>query len=325
MHMEHSIDEMIIPKEALSLLPFKAAGIDNWNDDADLLEFLYIIYEGTGFGEYSKYQYDELLPRFKGIADAFQCFANESSPAPAVQCEELQIQDFRQDKIFGRLLKYVGAWDNVISNVLSESSFFSLSHILESRTDVDCSIHLASRYFYRQALQVIRGFLESVVMQLYFCANLSQYAKWKDSDYHTPPLRGKVGLIKQLENAGIITAEIGDKLSNIYGNLNGFIHGSESCLNHKGVGTSEYKGWIFQRDSFELWANTTSETIDIAIYLMKIHIKQWNDKKDTLGRICDICHSNEFYVIDNDDSETYTCKKCGSSSQYKKAPNKRCN
>ena len=57
----------------------------------------------------------------------------------------------------------------------AESAFFSLAHILETFSDLECSILLASRLYYKQAIQVLRSYLETSVLQLYFIKDIDAF------------------------------------------------------------------------------------------------------------------------------------------------------
>ena len=66
----------------------------------------------------------------------------------------------------GGALKYAIAWHQLTGSILSESAFSSLPHILEAGLDLECSIDLAMDHYYKQASQILRGFLEGQVLDL---------------------------------------------------------------------------------------------------------------------------------------------------------------
>lgn len=220
------------------------------------------------------------------------------------------------DSAFGRVAKCMSAWENSVSNILSEGSYFSLAHILESRTDLSSSIHLAAHLYYRQAFQVLRGFIESIILPVHFCDNPEAYSNWKSNSYRAPSLRGKNGLLEKMKKALVLPSELADETSDIYGMLNGYIHGSEEHLNNKGISTGQWSGFIYQQPIFELWASMFSNIVELGIKILRIHHEQWEKTKSTYGLFCNVCHGVDLEYFEFKYAEEkltkYECKQCGS-------------
>ena len=303
----------ILPEAAILILPFSEEPLAGWDQDTDLISFLFELYEGTGYGDVAFNYFDETVTQFEAWARIFFEAASEAYPSPASINKEITIPDFLNNSSFGLLAKYSSAWDNTIGNILSEGSYFSLSHILETRTDLSSSIHLAAHLYYRQAYQVLRGFLESVILPLHFCSNPDDYKKWKQDCYHSPPLRGKKGLLKLLVLDGVIDNPLAEKVSALYEKLNGYIHGSENSMNNKGLNTGNWAGFVFQESEFNQWVNVYSAGVEIAIKVLRLHHQQLERFKFIDENSCSVCHDTDFIEIaESSECELakYKCKTC---------------
>lgn len=308
--------ESIFPSDALEILPFSEEPISGWTENSDISKFLYHLYAGTGYEECTEYKLSELCENFESFANSFHQQAASAQPSPASINQTLNIPQFEKCEKFGLVAKSMGAWDNVISNMLSESNFFSLPHLLETRTDLASSIYLAQNLFYRQAFQVLRGFLESVVLPIFFCANPEKYSEWKSDEFHSPSMRGKKGVLRILVKEGIISADLSEQVSNLYGNLNQYIHGSESSLNNTGIPTGTWEGFVFRTGEYNKWALVFAKSVEVCIYLMRLHHVQWTALENANGTMCRVCHSQEFEIIPKNgmnEYDQYKCKSCGNS------------
>ena len=311
----------ILPEAAVLILPFSKEPIADWVQDTDLISFLFELYEGTGYGDVAFNYFEETITQFEAWARIFFEAASEASPSPASVNKDVKIPDFLQNESFGLLAKCSSAWNNTIGNILSEGSYFSLSHILETRTDLASSIHLAAHLYYRQAYQVLRGFLESVILPLHFCSNPKDYKKWKLDSYHTPPLRGKKGLIKSLVREGVIDSSLAEKISDIYGQLNSYIHGSENSMNNKGVNTGNWAGFVFQEREFNQWVNVYSTCVEVGIKVLRLHHQQIEKLKPINENSCSVCHGIDFIVMtENTEAELIKskCTTCGFETNQNK-------
>ncbi|MCD9466540.1 hypothetical protein [Photobacterium iliopiscarium] len=301
--------EVVLPTKALSCLPFAQDCFSGWDENCDLRIFLNILFSEGGYGEYGDYTYSTKIEEFNYILELFQDGAAVIDPELSPEDPTYLVPDFANSIEFSLAAKYAIAWDAVVSNMLSESAFFSLPHILESRTDLECSIHMCAGLFYKQACQNLRSFLEGMVLQLHFCLNPESYKKWKVDDYRTPPLRGKKGLLQELENQSLIDSRQNRIVSNLYDKFNGYIHGSASLINNKGTQSGEWKGKVFKVEEFSNWSKLFAETIQISLELLSAHLRQYEGLN--LGdKICNICHSKDLVCAIEGTLHKFACNQC---------------
>jgi len=329
----------IIPKSILSILPFKNEPIDNWNDQSDLLKFLYVLYDkefsslsaagesnlGT-YKSYGKHIFDTGLAKFQSTTTIFHQGAISSSLSPGSTVKKISIPDFHKSSEYGLMAKYSVAWDGIVGEILSESAFVSIAHTLESESELNCSILLASNLYYKQAFQVLRGFVETLVLPLFFINNLSSFKQWKEDNFHTPPLRGKNGMLSKLLSDNQIPIDLATEISSIYGTLNGYIHSSESKLIHKGLFTCKWNGQVFQISDFNEWCISFAKVVNVGIKLSEITISSWlNDSAIYKDPFCSVCHNSENFLIDYEDfagsqNILYHCNVCGNAYRKKTSP-----
>lgn len=103
----------------------------------------------------------------------------------------------------------------VAEALLSESACPSLPHLLESCTDLESSASLAAECFYKQASQVLRGFIEGQVVALVFATDSAQFDRWRTGnrlDFRS--VRGPNGLLSYLQSQGWIEASLAERVSN---------------------------------------------------------------------------------------------------------------
>lgn len=314
--------DAILPDSAISMLPLKKEALSDWSEETtDLAVFLFELYEGTGYGDLSCSYFEHTSSEFQMWAQVFYEAASEASPSPASVDKDIKIPNFLDNPSFGGLAKSSSAWDNAISNVLSEGSYFSLAHMLETRTDLSSSIHLAAHLYYRQAYQVLRGFIESVVLPMHFCEHPNKYLDWKNNDYHAPALRGKHGILSKLVKLEIIDERLENQVSELYGLLNGYIHGAESSMNNKGVATGSWAGFVFQIDEYERWTDVYSSCVAVCLKLLRLHHMQWEKAQPSSGTICNVCHSSELSESETENDSgliKVKCMTCGFSSHRKR-------
>lgn len=307
--------DAVLPKAAMNRLPLSQEALSAWSNETDLKKFLFDLYDGTGYGDYSDYCFENAKKIFNMWSIIFHEAASEALPSPGSKDKDIKIPDFKLDPLFGRAAKCMSVWENSINNILSEGSHFSISHILESKTDLTSSIHLAAHLYYRQAFQVLRGFIESVILPVHFCGNPEAYTNWKSNSYRVPSFRGKGGLLEQMKKLGVLPNDIADETSHIYGVLNGYIHGSEEHLNNTGINIGQWSGFVYQQSMFELWASTFSNIVELGIRILRIHHEQWEAAKSTYGLFCNVCHGIDFEEeaeSSADDLIKYKCNQCGS-------------
>lgn len=328
----------IIPETLLNKrLPFCLESLSQWGEDTDLLQFLYELHDQPGvivteegkeqsfnYRSYGKYIYNRGQEYSQSLVQHFTVAAQQVNPAPGAATQTITVPNFLDDPLFGKTAKYLIAWDSVISKVMSESAFFSITHVLESRTELDSSIYLASNFYYKQSLQVLRSFLEELILPIHFCDKPDNFSDWKLNNYRTPPLRdfikcGKVereGLLNELVRKKRLPQKIADKVSDLYGDLNGCIHGSEKWLIHKGFSTGKWMGHVFKYDDFCMWCKYVCGVVDVGMNLLKINVNQWINLKKTSQLLCIYCHNKKDFntriiEVEGKSYKQYCCCKCG--------------
>ncbi|MBD2166366.1 hypothetical protein H6G04_18380 [Calothrix membranacea FACHB-236] len=323
----------IIPANCIQILPFLSEPISSWSDKTDLLSFLLCLYDKAGsmmdsagqvttfnYSSYGKHLFDVSIKRYQSICSDFENQAKQVNPAPAAKNQAETIPDFSQDSFFGLMAKYAIAWDGTISEVLSESAFFCLAHVLEAQSDLDCSILLASKLYYKQALQVLRSFLEEVIMELYFCTNQSDLQAWKLGNYRVPPLRGKNGVLSILFSKSLLTEDLADQISALYGDLNSSIHGAETQLINRGVFQGTWAGMIFKYDRYRDWCNYFSRCVEVGLKILRVTVNLWENTRPIDSLQCDVCHNEDFDIEKNAfagiPQTTLKCRICGSNRTY---------
>jgi hypothetical protein len=323
----------IIPEKCLEFVPFIPEGISSWSNDTNLLRYLRCLFDAeltmtaiTGEQhvantiDYGNSFFDEGKHQFRALATQFLRNGRKAKPTPAAKERANLISDLRNDKCFGLMAKNYIAWDGVVSAILSESAFFSIAHVLESIEELDCSMLLACHLHYKQALQVLRNFVEGVVLQLYFCENEIAFVAWKNNQFRVPSFRGRNGVLENLLSRRIISEELTDTASTIYGQLNSTVHGAEIRFTNRGTFTGDWSGRVFSRAQFEEWCRYFAQCVGLAIPVMRVHINIWRDicSADPATIRCDICHSTNDLEIEKSDLSANVfspvhCRKCGNS------------
>ena len=225
--------------------------------------------------------------------------------------------DFRYVPAFESFKNAYQGWEALDEDLLSESLFFSLAHLLEAKTDLDCSIELMATFYYRQAFVSLRTFIEDVLLPVYFLEDREEYKKWKAGSARVPNIRGKDGVISFLRKAQRIKEPNLAKMDTLYERLNGFVHGRPETLIHSGTCDGEWRGHSFKQSACMEWLDAATECINTAIVIMKQHTDHWWQQKRLEGLICDVCHETDFErklesMMKDGPLYKYTCRQCGS-------------
>jgi hypothetical protein len=335
--------DVLLPQTAIDILPFSAEPFSQWRVKADIGRFIYALYANSSYPPFSRYLYKEGKKNIKMWSKEFARCAEKTNTKTSNAAEDIHIAlvkslqkeedvnvgkddslrppqnildtdvnerasdipSFFDDQEFGRAAKYVVAWKCSVQNLLEEAGFYSLAHILESEAEINSSLLLASHVYYKQAVQVLRSFLEELVMPIHFCENVQEFNLWKANSYRTPPLRGRDGLIKKLSQKGILPTSLATEVADLYGDLNSYIHGSENRLNYKNIHISTATDLIFDYRDFCKWAGYLCRSIDIGIRLLRVNYLQWDailfKKLEILkqeGKImCTSCHNETDFDV----------------------------
>jgi len=187
--------------------------------------------------------------------------------------------------------------------MLEDAGFYSLAHILEFESDLECSLLLAANFYYKQATLMLRNIIEEVFLPIHYCDNIPDFDAWKANNFHTPSLRGSNGLIQRLLKKNIIHSPLATRVDNLYRDLNAYVHGSENTLIHHNIHLGEKHGVEFDLDKFTAWCKLLCECADICIRLLKINYDQWSiirsSKFETLAKVgrtlCHTCHNEDTF------------------------------
>jgi hypothetical protein len=229
---------------------------------------------------------------------------------------QVTIRDLLDDPKFGYMAKYGIAWNLTEKALLEEAEFFSLAHILECTTELRCSALLAERAYYKQALQVLRNYLEMVVAQLYFCEERNAFHAWKRGEGRPPGVRGDGGMLKVLIRKGLFPYELSDRISSLYGDLNSSIHNAEDRLIHRGVLRGETTLHTFKYERLAEWCEYFGACVDVGLRSVWASVWQWKRKRPE-GVTCRTCHSTERmtavdrYEMKDRSFLTLRCSDCG--------------
>jgi hypothetical protein len=303
--------DVLLPETSLQQLPLSAEPLSQWQGHDDLFQFIQVLY--SYFPAFGYYLYRQGKKKMRAWATNFATPIKKAHSIPEGPRRAIEVPNFRENALFGKAAKYVVAWNTSVQSLLEEDGFYSLAHIRESEDEIECSLLLASNFYYKQAVQVLRSFLEEVVLPINFCENVVEFSQWKENNYRTPPLRGRDGLIKRLVERGILTDEIANAVSVLYNDLNGYIHGSENRLIHKGTHTGSSIGLAFKADDFRNWCEYLSRSIDLGIRLLRINYVQWERIRSakwaelrSRGKVlCSQCHNEEDFDVEFVSPETF--------------------
>lgn len=330
---------MIFPKTLLICSHFAQSQCFNGKKDTDIRVFAQTLYADdhvTSFGFETCAEYE------KEIREQARAFTKTLMEA---RHSSIYI-DFYQDAQFGQVAKYAIALKCCIQSLLEDAGFYSLAHVLEAESDLECSLLLVSNFYYKQATLMLRNILEEVFLPIHFCDNVSDFDDWKANNYRTPNLRGKDGLIKRLLKKNIIHEPLATQTANLYGNLSAYVHGSQRTLIHQNIHLGEVHRVEFNQSIFSAWCKLFCEYVDVCVRLLKINYDQWcairSLKFETLAKVgktlCHTCHNEDTFdrwllpseycysLRVNDGDETnilenngvlafyrYICQRCGNA------------
>jgi hypothetical protein len=324
------VPEDVLKRSALDLLPLSSEPLVVWTKEGDLFRFLEALCDYAGeridpdgtrhdvnYRDYAHNLYDGGRESAVQAAARFQTAAAAATPVPGAVVQEITPPKFEEDETFGLAAKHAVVWDSVVNVVLCDGAFYSLAHILESGSELECSLLLAERLFYKQGIQVLRNFVEELVLPVHFCGNPAEFESWRRGEYRIPPLRDKRrGVLTRLTAAGLLTDPLADELADLYGVLNGAVHASASAMVHKGVHTGQYMGHVFKYDDFRLWADLLARSVRVGAELLRVSIQQWQQLQVPGKLVCDVCHrenwrSEEVEEFGGQSYQRMRCEQCG--------------
>ena len=285
-----------LPQIAIDMLPFSAEPMSQWKENTDIRIFADALYPHINGSSFGLERCTEEEKTMRGHARAFTKNLMESSNASAYL-------DFYQNSSFGQVAKYAISLQCCIQQLLEDAGFYSLAHLLESGSDMECSLLLASNFYYKQATLLLRNILEEVFLPIHFCDNVSDFDSWKASNFRTPKLRGRDGLIKRLVQKGIIYEPLATRIANLYGDLSAYAHGSENSLTYKDIHLGKKKQIEYNPTAFSTWSQLFCECSDVCVHLLKTNYEQWHAirsfKFETLAKVgktlCHTCHNEDKF------------------------------
>jgi|GEM_PF-1464821 hypothetical protein len=320
-----------ISHAALTYLPFISESIESWNSQSDIGLFVREIFSGSmttlwpeGRRQTTRSSNPESDWIVRGQGEALgimQAFAEASGSENLTLSAE-------ESSAVALSLKYRLAWKALCNAVLSESAFGSLPHILEAEDDLECSIELAKRHFYKQAMQVLRAFLEGQIVDLVLARDNVAFAMWKQGNYRIPNLRGKDGLLKQLQKSGILALPMTDRIDRAYSTLNSSIHGREDMLINSGLFAGNHTGRAFRTDKLDLWSQQLGETVQIGVLLMKEKTKIWLNNLQSQWKMCEVCREQTLeksilFVFGGEEFARSSCRICKHEQTFSSASRQR--
>lgn len=321
----------LLGDHVMDYLPFSSEPLLSWGVETDLLRFLLELNDIDGvlvtadgnrgtvnYKDFGAHVYHAQKRRMLGWAHRFTESAEKSIVSYKGKKESVELPDFYEHPSFGETSKYIVAWEGVVSSALTTGTFFSIAHVKESIDDLNCALTLAAELYYKHSFQVLRGFLEDLVLPLYFANNPQAFSAWQANSYRTPALRGRgnSGILNELTEAGTITDDLANEVSTLYGNLNHFVHGKEERLLNNGFYTREWIGHAFRLNNYLEWCQYVKRAVTVAIHLLRINLSQWERLKENNNLICPICNSSENFdsekfVFGGEEFTKYYCRLCG--------------
>jgi hypothetical protein len=337
----------VIASEALDLLPFQARPLERWDGNEDVRVFLsgldrpltFIAPGGSKHTSESAYFaghfFDSAMANIspsllalnhnarmavehgRRVA-AMQEWLSRDDPGAAIEepvsetpLEIARLAPFvaESDAAVGLAVKYLVAWDGVQAEALADSWFISLQHVLEAGFDVEASFLLACNGFHKQALQILRTFLEDVTLPLYFYAVAGEFERWlSDERYFIPRVQGSGGIAAKLIGLGV-DASVVEGYARSYHELGKAVHGAERHVAFAGLAEGNSPPG-FRVDRLHDWASWFARIVDVGIRLSVVGFDLWTNSPRRVT-VCGQCHGSEFDVDSTLRGWRRTCKRCG--------------
>ncbi len=267
-----------LPQAAIDVLPLSAEPMSQWKKEVDIRLFAKALYPAPFHPPPTRELNADLEKEMREQARVFTKNLMEAQNASTYI-------DFYQDHRFGQVAKYALALKCCIQSLLEDAGFYSLAHVLEADSDLECSLLLASHFYYKQATLMLRNILEEIFLPIHFCDSVVDFNAWKADSYRTPNLRGKDGLIKRLLKKNIIHEPLATRVSNLYRDLSSYVHGSQSTLIHQNVHLGEVHRVEFEESVFSAWCQLFCECVDVcARLLIPIRVLRDHSKMGEVGQ-----------------------------------------
>lgn len=220
----------------------------------------------------------------------------------------------------GTALKYLLTWSGTANFVLSSERYFSAAHIEEATDDLQCSGRLAAACYYKQAIQVLRSVLEELLLPIHFCDSPDDFDRWKADVFQTPNLRGPKGLLARMRASGRLPAGVTEEVSDIYGELNAYIHGAQRTFLNSGHYSGNRTRHEFSEDLLNVWSTFLCRVITAGLRLLQINLDQWRLIRPSVALLCPTCHnwdavkfSSSIFKFSGREFTEYKCQICGNA------------
>ena len=301
----------LLPRACETGVEFTSEPISMWTASGDLVQFLCdgVLLESRD-NHYGRSLFDEGRERFLKLATEFQ--ENALRNPDSMTSLKDDIPSFTTDASFGLMAKHAVAFEGLLNAILSDGAFVSLPHILETDSDLECSLLLASRMYYKQALQALRGVLEMSVAQVHFAGHPDDFQLWVNGAWPLPRMRGHKGWLAKLKAEAALSTDIEEQVSDLYDLLNGTVHASEMRLIHSGLPKGRWAGLQFKRQQFDDWCSCYGRTVAVSFRLLARMLAIHLSAPHPEGIVCGTCRGlNNFEVVSRHaGSVTLRCRQC---------------
>lgn len=307
--------------DALAVLPFKEQALDNKNFGADLRSFLNSLYNDNYITE-SAFNYrlkSSIKLWYKKILEEIE--KDKENIIPAHNNISRCVNKKNLSKIL-KALKYTAAWKSIITWCLEEYVFFNLEYLLEIEDEIESSILLFSKFFYKQAFYSIRSFLEISLSYIFHSFYTEEYEKWRDSpksktlSFHMR----KDSLISILKGRNFLSFEVATNLSKLYTKLNNYVHSYSDSIINRRIHRGTWIGCHFNPEFLLEWTKTFIDATEIMLKIFcKYLIKRSSNEDSYLKGKCPSCHESDFlegYDPIFKDIYLYKCRKCNDIVTY---------
>ena len=139
---------------------------------------------------------------------------------------------------------------------------------LESETDIKASIYLCFGGYYRQAIAILRNWLELTLLAIYFSKRPQEYKKWKKGIEKSPTGRSLIRKVFKDDDEKIaMKKELKEECEEIYNKLSTFTHSRGIDKYKLQEGRDNVPRYL--EKSFNLWFKLFKETSKINRDLLK--------------------------------------------------------
>jgi hypothetical protein len=192
---------------------------------------------------------------------------------------------------------------------------------LEAQTDLHGSIYLAYGGYFRQALAVLRLWLEMAVNGVYFAKYYGQrtgrYELWRSGQRQAPADMRKIAESLAKRHGKLLKADVDDirnRLEPLYANLCHHVHGQGLDLYDLQSGRDNVPRFLER--SFDLWCESVVSAFDAICYLYRIFFSKeigehLFESKSEKRRAVSLASSLESYAPDFHFLISEACAKDG--------------